>query len=392
MKLKLLNFIALCLLSCGDNTSTTTASTIRSEETQSHISSSEWFALNHHDKIAHVDKSRNITQIKVLNQITLGSRQCGYHGVRNFFYLAALAQAIEKRDSALINKLYKELHDKEKFKIFVDALAKLKGCPTGFFHESFPDEAELKELFKVNADIFPSSFNLSDILRYRVGDNSTPRFTFFKYPTKENLESSKPVTDIHNLEREFEVTIPLNDSLKELMRLDMPADLGAALLIAERLARNEVMALDISLLGSPGHAVAASFFQSKSDTKPQILFADSWGDASFLTGWSKATMDVLYELITHYEDNLNRFLLVRFNAAFHKLALLSDAASSKSLKETLARVERSKRPELLKRLENSKKLFFNLTKILGLEKASLYNLLLKIINKIDNLYDEAFKN
>src|SRR5262245_26036789 len=98
-------------------------------------SQSSWFLKNHANKIAQYDIDRNRYQIKVLNQIGAGARQCGYHAVRNLFYLGALSLAIKNRDSDLINKLYHELHDAEKFKSFVNALAEMKGCPIEYYHE-----------------------------------------------------------------------------------------------------------------------------------------------------------------------------------------------------------------------------------------------------------------
>lgn len=70
----------------------------------------DWFLINHPDKIAHSDESRNMIQIHVLDQTRLGSRQCGYHAIRNYFYLAALSVALQNKDSVLINWLYNELH------------------------------------------------------------------------------------------------------------------------------------------------------------------------------------------------------------------------------------------------------------------------------------------
>ena len=65
-----------------------------------------WMFKNHNDKIAHYDKDRNIIQIKVLDQIKHGARQCGYHGVRNFFYLAALSEAIKNRILSSLIRLH----------------------------------------------------------------------------------------------------------------------------------------------------------------------------------------------------------------------------------------------------------------------------------------------
>ena len=115
----ILLYLALSFLACNKAHEPISSSKPSSKSSPTLLSQpdhlADWFIENHRDKIAHFDKDRNIFQIKVLNQITLGARQCGFHTIRNMLYLGALSLAIKQQDSNLINKLYAELHDVKKY-------------------------------------------------------------------------------------------------------------------------------------------------------------------------------------------------------------------------------------------------------------------------------------
>ena len=341
-----------------------------------------WFLENHADKIAHHDKNRNIFQIKVLNQITLGARQCGYHAIRNMFYLSALSLAIKQQDSNLINKLYAELHNVNKYEAFVNALAELKGCPLEYYHQDLPNKEEFIKLYAKAPEGFPSSFGIKEILFYALPNNLTPFFIFYKSPTKEQLNKTELVEFISEYSLELGVDIVLNDKHKKL--LSVYPLIGSSLIkdALDRLENKLLYAFEITLLGQPSHGVSASAFRDQAK-KLFMLFADSWGNLSFKSGWSKDTINLLYNILSNPNESIDKMLILEAENYIGKDRLLpSDALiSSKDLFALISK-DKAKKVEAINNLKAVEENFEGEVKKLGLKKAPLYPLIRELIKKM----------
>jgi hypothetical protein len=349
-----------------------------------------WFLSHHAEKIAHSDPLRKIIQIRVLDQIGLGSRQCGYHALRNFFFLAALAEAITKKDSALVNLLYTELHDVEKFRVFVDELAKIKGCAITHFHQSNPTPSEYNKLYQVAKTSFPSTLTIDDIIAYGVVTNGGNEFVYFKHASTDFVQKTNYFHDLLNsIKQDFNVELPLSDRLKELTKINLPAPHDEQLWALKNMEHGKPFPIYVNLQGDPGHGVAASVFRSTSDIKPIFLFADPWHDESFQSGWSQEAVDILYKLISDFDDAKNLGLLRKVALEFSRMDLLWHEHITKpdikgSLTDILAVAAKnpSRRAQILGNLANAKKLFADAVKEFNLSSASLYQSIEKLIEKI----------
>lgn len=405
---KYINYTALFLLifsfwsSCGPD-----VDTAPSGETSKNNQPSEsflWMLAHHGDKVAHYDHNRSIIQIKVLNQIIHGSRQCGYHSVRNYFYLAALSEAIEKRDSALVNKLYAELHTLEHFTLFVTELANIKGCPISHFHESEPDAMELRALYQAASITFPSSLSIEQIIKYGVVKNNGNHFRYWKNPPIKN-ESNKLIFKhtsgnyfkfLQEMKEDFSFGPMISANLNALLELPigMP-EYFVELYAHASIEQQRAFPIYIYLEGSPAHAVVASVFQPKDEKLPTLLFADSWGDLSFLTGWSKSTIDVFYKLLTQVDDAKNRALLHEALMRFERLDLFRTGPQQVKgqLADLLAtaKTDPTKRQEILDRLAEHLKEFDEAVKEFALEQGSLYPTIKALIDKIATTYRDALQ-
>ena len=358
-----------------------------------------WFLKHHKDKIAHYDQDRNITQIKVLNQIELGPKQCGYHQIRNTFYLSALALAIEKRDSRLINTLFNELHDAKKYKHFVKTLAAIKGCSTTRFHEVLPNKDELKKLFAEAGEGLPSSFTLEDILLYAP--------TVIGYgPGRDHDWPDRVPSFLDYIKKEFGFIIPTSDNLEKLLKLsnqDPELVLDAPARFKSKKPFAYALYTPSGLIGgTPGHGSAASAFRDGIDGSLNLLVADSWSDSSFKTGLPKLNIDGLYALLKDPEQTKNRFLIEAASTKFRKRDLLepvpnplappgsfgTHTENPDSLTQALQKAtnDQEMKNKIIARLKSRKEEFHQRIKELGLEEAPLYSVILSLINKIDQKY------
>lgn len=390
--------ILVVIIGCGD-ASISTSSIIRSPITSpalippsTNISESfSWFLKNHADIISNSDSQRKIIQIKVLDQTILGFRQCGYHGVRNFFFLAALGEAILSRNSDLIKTIYQELHDEKMFEHFVEELAKIKGCPITHFHQNFPNENELRTLYSNAKASFPSSLSLEDIIEYGVVKDSAHVLIYYKNPP----EDKETYFDefLSEIERDFNFKLSTSEHLKDLMKINFPSPRSWQLFAIKKFPKP--FPIYISLQGAPGHAVSAAFFMPKDEQKPTLLFADSWHDLSFLSGWSKATIDVLYQLLASFDDAKNLGLLRECLARFTRSELFweSDEEVMVQLSTLLARMkaDRIKTNEVLDRLAKHMKEFDSTVQDFRLQTASLYPAVKELIEKIRISYETALR-